>query len=771
MGKIRILQLHNLAIGALLEESPFQAIGAALKKCEGLEQKVDYLVLCGNLTRDASPQSFEHAGKVLRDMVREFLPGRVRTANRVLIVPGRFDVPDPEAARPDFELFRQFHDRFFQEEFGIDRRFDPGRAELRKLKDLTLIGITYWSSRDRQLCEERIRCFGASLAGAMSRMPRLAYVKATPTLLVSSGNPLFRHDDRWPAPDPLLQEIFHRNLKISCHLFGSGPAAWVPPVPFAYEHVGLGLGPQGDAGLWPLQVNLIELGSDDPEAPPGGPNLTWTALHQPSQARDWECRTYSIPLASENPPNLELELDELYSDFLDRLKDKVLQPETRILRVQGFPGSGLRDLFKQLTREESRRIGGRQMRIHGYEWSSSEAWKDFLSKLPTSMEGVAARLVVVRDPRFHLLENAPKLERIKELSQDFEAFDRRFKLVHFEDFSSLTVDLEGCDELPVLSTDGIANLARRYAYRVPLQSDELAHITGGYAGFSQRFLQAAREGFANWSGDRDIDERTPLELLRSSFSVEEVTSTCERFLHTVKYRISGGGEVFDHVRKEVVTRYEGLGSEASPLGRPIEVDFGEFPQPRFKPGARKATSLLERFDILRRTNLPHRYEVRLVAPFLSRSECFVFFSYPAEERECAEKVKTFLQERGRLEKTHLEVFTYTQDRPEPTSDSLPEDLMRFLEATNNLCVFHSGGPSLEGWTRYEVDGWLEIWRPEPSGDSAFIPILLGDPSGKLPAAFLGNNGRIPARGLDEREIADRIFNRLVYKREMRWGWD
>src|SRR5262245_28355497 len=151
MKRIRVLQVHNL--GIYLEGNTLSALFEALDK-KDLLNKIDYLAVCGNLTRDRSAESFEQAKSVLRDLVLNVLPIADLVANRVILVPGPLDVPDPD--RPDFATFKRFYEEFFQEEFGIAKIFDPQKAEVRDLKDLTLIGLTYWKSTNPEVSRKRV---------------------------------------------------------------------------------------------------------------------------------------------------------------------------------------------------------------------------------------------------------------------------------------------------------------------------------------------------------------------------------------------------------------------------------------------------------------------------------------------------------------------------------------------------------------------------------------------------------------------------------------
>ncbi|HYY58363.1 MAG TPA: metallophosphoesterase, partial [Pyrinomonadaceae bacterium] len=158
MRLIRILQISDILAG-----SPQLSAGKLFDELiswvndnspNDRMDKVDYIVVCGNVTADGKPESFEIARTLLRKLGDELLvedpiPNerwlKKTWFNRMMVVPGRTDIPIidgqngsqkaydndqsdlPPFPRPDFRPFKDFHDKLFSDELnGRVLAYEPG---------------------------------------------------------------------------------------------------------------------------------------------------------------------------------------------------------------------------------------------------------------------------------------------------------------------------------------------------------------------------------------------------------------------------------------------------------------------------------------------------------------------------------------------------------------------------------------------------------------------------------------------------------------------
>jgi len=745
--KIRILQLHNLYL--CLEGSPFTR---SLLDIRGL-RNIDYLVVCGNFTQDRSVESFRHAEDVLRELVLKVLPDRV--ANRVVLVPGPLDVPDPDADRPDFKAFQLFYERFFQEEFGVAKTFDPQQAELRDLKDLTLIGLTYWKSVDPEVSRNRMRSFGEALGGAIRSMSSLAYVKSTPTLLISAGTPLFPNGEEWPAANPDIHKAFNTNPQITFHLFGAGALENVAPVPFSYDHVSLGLS-SGD--LWPLRVNLIELDTEPTSDRRLGAN--WTALRQRASGEAWEKRTYEAKMVP------RLEPQKLYGDFLKQLANSMIKEDTQMIHLQGFPGSGILDVFTMLKRERLQ-IGGLQVCIHDHRWKNEADFIKFLDGLDSggaAVVGRAVHLIVLYHPNFYHIASELMKDHIEKILESCQAFFfQGFKLLYLTGFSDCTFFVEGRDELRFVALDEtstVPDLLQHYVNRVPLHSSQVTDLTGGYAGFSQSFLRGCEDTFSIWKGAQDVDNWSSAILLRDSFASGSIRETCRRFLECVR-KIGDGPQVFDYVRKQVLDHYEkeDIGHSSS-FGRP-EVEGMPYSE---------TWRHMANYQVLDRIGSSNRYRVRVAAPFLGQRSVRVFFSYFSKDKGYIQLIRSLLEDLGEKEKTRVEIFEYlAEDRIFEEAASVKEELAKHLTQFRNLCVFQLDR-GISPMVEYEIEFWAKKWG-WPAAKNCRRIVLVPNYDSLLPGFLQGaDNAVIPVKERTPKEVVAELFRRLDPE-ELKWGFD
>jgi len=198
MITLRILQLSDLHIGSSETDDVIEAITQWAKADNKVYQNINYLVICGNLLFQPNETNYRRAIDGVRKLAQVLLirhedglgPAK---CSRVLIVPGPKDVLDDGGV-----IFKKFYKEFF----SADRKIaleDPLALQYRHLKDLTLIGGCYWNANAADKSKKGSNTIDESkkklhkivdLAYKLKTQHDVKYLDSTPTVFVTSGNPV-----------------------------------------------------------------------------------------------------------------------------------------------------------------------------------------------------------------------------------------------------------------------------------------------------------------------------------------------------------------------------------------------------------------------------------------------------------------------------------------------------------------------------------------------------------------------------------------------------
>jgi hypothetical protein len=453
---------------------------------------------------------------------------------------------------------------------------------------------------------------------------------------------------------------------------------------------------------------------------------------------------------------------------LNRLSLELSRSEHDIIHVQGFPGSGISEIYKKLTGERKPVLAGVRICTHGHSWENKESFEKFTEELRSHFDqpvDASRHLIVLYDPKFREIGREDKAKHVNAIKEALDAFlepERRCKLLYITHFVSFTLRLDRCLPLPFGANGPIVNdlLLKSYTSRVPLHDRQVAKLVGGYIGFSQRLLCSCKRTFDGWPGARSIeDDQTPATLLKHAFDHIDVRSTCERFLDCVCGLVDGR-RISDHVRKKVIEHYER--ANVDDLGQ-VEIDTSDVESPDWDK--------LTDYHIFERTDTEaSRYRVRVVAPFLRRCSTTVFFSYHDEDKEYVEEIERLLKKKGEEEGSKVEVFAYSvNDWPTEVETTLKDTVFGKLRRSRNLCVFLLRGRTYGNWVDDEVKEWNKEWEEAAQKESRCIP-LVPQFNSDIPAFFKKGIDAVSVGGKDDDTVVEELYNRLVWV-EMRWGFE
>lgn len=672
MRVIRILQISDILASSegRAPHKVFDELAAWVDKNSPGKRfdVVDYIVICGNVTADGKPESYAKALELLRELgnkllVKDEMPGQrwktVTRLNRMLIVPGRTDIrfvaqTSCSSARcPDFAAFQMFHDQLFSEEITAGRvvGFDPGHAMCRELRDLTLIGVSYWETGKPHLTKGLLKTLETEVKGATDRLSQFEYAKCAPKVLVSAAYPFFNWDVRDTYKN--IRRIFSDDLRISLHLFGSGSVVGMLPEPFSLPHIGLGTGPRGKKGFWPFRANLIEMcvGADEEESGEDGPiekqkekiplisNYVFQRLEEDDGIERRDHIKGHLDLffkPAEGPP-----AKSIYNSFLSKIGKQIFEGKKRFILITGLPGSGKEEFLRLLKKQSD--LDGHPIKVisislgtHNRQMLQRELTKAKAKILEDQQVNNRTIILAVRDLCFHELARSGDKEKIAEFFSpenfnDFSLFHNDLPLVkavlyvvsrsNYELPLDVTVGsmLEKV-ALPPLETEAIKLLVRQYSRRAPVVEFELDNITGGYAGFSKILLDEAETDFKDESGAEPINRDTSSRLMkRALLSSKKLKAEARLYLKSIE-GAHLGKDVSKYIKDEINKLKKGQ-EITSPLDS-LQVSISAKKLKKMiLPGERaNLQDTLDRFEslgILAKDSADKDlYKLRVVAPFL-----------------------------------------------------------------------------------------------------------------------------------------------------------
>lgn len=626
MHDLKILHTSDLLAGAPGSRRVFEEVIEDLARSD-LRESVDYIVISGNVTADGSPASFEEAHEILGRITNTLLrrdPGL--RLNRLLIVPGPRDTGDGR----DFAAFTDFHDRFFAAEMGETPRrvepFDPNEVIVRDLKDLTLLGLTYWRS-----ARTSAEAVNAALTRAKKRVAGLAYTERTPTILVSSGNLLLDPDD--PTSFEAIRSHFRLFFKTTVHCFGAGEGMFSLPTPLTLHHVGIGTGARTEHGYWPVLLNVLTV----------SPQAMRDPTRQLLAAESWMRRSEGANLVPTDWLKGQLDhffvrqtetgvSDEvLYTPLLSDLQEKFAKYPFIVL--DGFPGAGKGAFFEFLNRRRTLLtipIHVIPMRVKNqshYETLGASVLAA-VADAGTPPRG-ATRLLVIHDTCFGKLPKEKKNELKNVLKDGFvglnqkasEQFDWVLWLRTASDFTlGLDPALDGTKAVTFGPADSevMSQLVSEYSWVAPVQDRQVRHATGDYTGFSHLILNTASRKFDKYSGAEPMKSDSSLRLLRAVLDADQVSDELDLHRTTIE-DMYVGIDICRYIQEKV---------DACPALDPAQtevlIDLAEItaslPDPQKKQSVGGVLRRLATWGILAKegTEAAPRYRVRVLAPFLIR---------------------------------------------------------------------------------------------------------------------------------------------------------
>jgi hypothetical protein len=757
---IRILQFGNLCFSAAEGDklSRFDPFDEDFKRICG---RADYVVICGNITRDGLRESFDLAAEVLGKGIAQVLShlNSEGAANRVLVVPGPNDVTPGDDECQEYERFRrELHVAIFKDSGGGLPNRSAGPVDYRQLKDATLIGVPFWNlsgetPRDAQKRLEEL------LKGQIDEPPPLDVLKRTPTILVSCETPLLAeagNADSHLSVQPLADGKFRTWM----HLFGSGNRIHVPPEPFSVSHYSLGTGSTGE--VWPIRCNLVtvewpyhrcrthderidsEIKDDRVRVMANVAHLRYDPAENTPRG-EWKVSPqqywFFLRLCDVQVKND----DALMGNFLSEIEQKMFSSmhPAGAVSAQFVPGCGLHFFFRKFVTRTI--LKERLVDVSVIELPAAQRdWLSHFGKLTRSIGREIARdakkrevgptkVIAILDPSFPFARGDERKERVEQLQSFIDRWSigftrQRVKLIHFT-YAPDDVHLGGFAILEVNAADdnAIDELHNRFAMRIPLDRRQLRAYSGTAIGITRRVLEEASQRFERkWPGDSVIDKRSPRVLLEEVLKDRKLDKSLADFRRWMGLRNSViGDSLFMYIRDTLLRQPPGQNAvdfqgwiEAQEGGKHGWNSIGE-----------SIVRSLCACGILTSSGKSYKkVKVRVRAPFLCEIVYEIFLSFGQPQKRVAFDIKRALEETAPSLGQSVIVRNYLARNWCSTSYGTTDDAIESrLRDAAAIIFLQTGDRAVRPGIKQEID----IWRKLGGGKERPGILLIPNPSARI----------------------------------------
>lgn len=790
---IRVLQLSGLHVDAD-ESTPDEWVGELREGLASFQERpIDYVAICGGLTRHGTAREFEQAEAVLEQIERVLLTsdggGGRAPRQRIVIVPGYSDAHVGDQV--DHKAFCDFYDRYFAQQIhdGSMRRYEPAAANLRQLKDLTFIGVSHWGYH-RALSSSRLLGALADTLRAISshddRPPDLEYVKSKPTLLLSAETPIFESELPASLEFQQLREAVLAAPAITLHLVGSGSFWCVPRQPFGLDYITVSTGPVVEQMDFRVRrMNLIEFSdrmADEYGWANGSAFIRVSAFLKRSRNDPWR----SEPFVDGHldpfvlPPREEVERradSAIYRNLTRALEDTIRAGNgLPCALVTGFPGSGKRS-FAEYLATCNRFLDQDVEASHLYlrNWRKPGDW---VQQFDQHIDNLTIRcklfgrrgMIIISSVRLPVARSADAvLDRFSEI---LDIVDRaaREDLICIVFLGQTAVYRIPESDIPMFQLSPLEDeeyglLAYRRFSRVPLRSQEMRLLTGNFIGYTDIIAEGAGTWFDEaYAGHDPVGPATSANLIRRALEADKTTREIEAFFEHFELR-HGADRVLEYIRTRVTQQLDQ--STRLPAAR-IELDQREFEDHLDLPKDRVKILL----NLLRKERVLSpkvgagdalRYTLTLPLPFLTPSRSFrVFFSYGREMADEAEKLAIGLRALAQRAGDVISIYDYRDpSQPRDPGRSINEKLHAELRQCPNLIWLHDGSERIVSATvNEELQAWKEIWLDRTTSLASVYPITFAEDPHWPPMIFQDRDKFNWPREVDE-VLLEEIYRTLI----------
>jgi hypothetical protein len=732
-------------------------------------KEFDYVVVCGNITKDGTKRSFSLAGDFLHQLLFDKgLLKRGEYHNRVLIAPGpndvSYDYESSEIRRAKyFKYYPQFYSKLFDEpESKLCISFETLTKYLKELKDLSMAALCYWDVEEQGLRNGIWRGYTEGIFSITKQALSVNYCRRyTPTLIACDCYPSI---DISGIPESKKSDISKclKCIGTQVLLFcGDGPHPLIHPQNHPYENVFTIGTRQIVDGLENLpKTNIVEI-----QYGPEALELKISALTKATEVlpefaeQNHRVTRVTVPHSRTN----------IFDEYVAEIGKIISTEKGRLIAIRGIPGSGLWDLYGNIG--ETIKLNNMEFAVvkKELEISSFEDEKQVATTFRQIISNVKDKrgenvIVALADKRRVLHERICVLENIGSTLRQNLCILRAYTsaVLYFSEFrhdeyleSNGLID-EYLEIKALTNKDAEMEYVRKYEEDIPIAGpNDLRYLTGGFIGFSKELLEAAKEEFSSWCGAVALSQESIHRLFgqvlkdaKYSTKSNVLSDHIKRFLYWFE-KYPDGKEILYYIRSLVIS--EKVEEAIRDGKKPSQIQITKVP-----PNCEGNLAFLRAYGVVK-SGQKGKYDLELMAPFIAWpiANKRVFLSFASEYKKQAGEIEKYLVLNG------VQPYYYLKPSHHDVGEPVTPILDNRLRELNNFVLIYGDFQTFDGKPilRYEWEQWKENWYEKMQiGKAKRMVILLSDDEKRPPDLDFG----IPIWASEYNNDMARIAKELSY---------
>lgn len=538
--QLKILFLSNLRIDAnsSFQVSVFDKLREQLVN-GFLGEKLDYLVIIGDLTSDNSNESYSKLEKLINQFGEALLRkdnGFTNVKNRVIIVPGRKDYTIVQS-KINTSKFIRFCNRIGKDNILRENH----KLFIDNFNDISFVGVPHWTFIDSNFSDQGIEYLKSGFSDSGIYNDIIDYCNSTPTIVLADSSLLF--DKKHNNLKRYIESLFKFSL---CAFYGETQQEikvfYRDKNKYqAIDVEGLNHTSNIEAKMMfyrPYTKNMTSLRIDSWQY--DDHIEIWKRDNKINGNVDSMVRV-DIPKES-FAPVLFSQIEKII--FYSKSDDKVV--------VSGFPGSGKSEFYKYLAKDE---------RFLYLELNNPQMGKEIpnLQQFQKDNEKVENSILLIIDNAYYKVRPEEKEEYLVNLQKALLYLSRHSKgLVYF--YSSMGATIldpikkfaKKNEVVEALDENDFKTLVNQYSPHSPFDDRHISKLTGRFPGYSRLILDDLHNIFKNKSFIQNkITPDSCWDLLTSTFEAGlNLQVECYRFIEEFK-KLAAGRFLFNLISSKI----------------------------------------------------------------------------------------------------------------------------------------------------------------------------------------------------------------------------
>lgn len=592
------------------------------------DNRIDYLIINGNITSDGTTKSFEKAFKVINNLAYRLLKSENENGketillSRIIIVPGRNDIHNYEIGEDDYEKFNFFWKKFyssrvFKEVFfkmNNSSDFYNTNIHFRDLVDLTLLTIPYWVLLNKNISFE-------DTLKQIRLADHIEYNNATPTILIAQDLEQSLNNN-----SKARNASFFRKINTTLQLIGSAGALTLPRGNSSIKHMLIGTGePSKQEPLKALMIYLRPYSSNKPR-------LRIDHWNYQRKIQVWKRETRFNGQQDQWLPQYQSKI-QVKPVFDQQIQKMLNEFETKkVVAVKGFPGSGKCEFFEYL---KSNLPDCLYIDLPYDIIDAVDKFKALLVENKKSNKTV----LLVRDPHFHERDYETQEDHIRNFRNALSMLAKHSRGVLYF-YSSLGSEKNdklfrkiqskfGSIRVNRLAHASFGQMFAQYSKFIPVNPLFIQQLSGSFAGFSRLLLNGVLENYIEEvSNHKVVDEDYCNALVAKAIEKNNDLITENNIFREAIVGVFGGNillKLIDESIKEKIIKLNGNKDDHNSLNwlkylfqdLKIELNLNNIKSPEQKRKAKLAIDYLQEDSLFTQSQADENiYYLNVIVPFL-----------------------------------------------------------------------------------------------------------------------------------------------------------